>query len=192
MMEQLAIEGEKQPGVVLLNCSASPFNNRVGNALTRKGVAYEEKLENLPAISSLLFSSNPILAQILVLAQIPILIVDGKPVYAKVPECAVKVWRSPAGAAGLAAMEGSKGLVAVRTLEAELGGRRYIDSEALGYVDVALVPLMTPWSLTSISMVFAWRRSARRWRCGGKGTTIEAGGKEEGEDIDSSEKQLFR
>ncbi|KAG8051250.1 hypothetical protein GUJ93_ZPchr0009g741 [Zizania palustris] len=117
------MEGEKeQPGVVLLNCSARPFNNRVGNALTRKGVAYEKKLENLPAISPLLFSSNPILAQILV------------------PECAVKVWRSPAGAAGLAAMEGSKGLVAVlRTLEAELGGRRYIGGESLGYVDMALL-----------------------------------------------------
>ncbi|KAG8094238.1 hypothetical protein GUJ93_ZPchr0012g20494 [Zizania palustris] len=65
---QLAMEGEKQqPGVVLLNCSASPFNNRIGNALTRKGIAYEKKLENLPAISPLPFSSNPILAQILVL-----------------------------------------------------------------------------------------------------------------------------
>ncbi|KAG8062765.1 hypothetical protein GUJ93_ZPchr0010g9581 [Zizania palustris] len=119
------MEGEKQqPGVVLLNCSASPFNNRVGNALTRKGVAYEKKLENLPAISPLLFSSNPILAQIL-------------------------VWRSLAGATGLAAMEGSKGLVAVlRTLEAELGGRRYIDGESLGYVDMALVPLMMLWFLT--------------------------------------------
>ncbi|KAG8094641.1 hypothetical protein GUJ93_ZPchr0012g19704 [Zizania palustris] len=113
------MEGEKQqPGVVLLNCSASPFNNRVGNALTRKGVAYEKKLENLPAISPLLFSSNPILAQIL-------------------------VWRSPAGAAGLAAIEGSKGLVAVlRTLEVELGGRRYIGDESLSYVDMALVKII--------------------------------------------------
>ncbi|KAG8062855.1 hypothetical protein GUJ93_ZPchr0003g16878 [Zizania palustris] len=180
------MEGEmKQTGVVLLNSSASPFGNRVRIALARKGVAYEEKQENLPAKSPLLLSSNP------VLAQVPVLIVDGKPVCeslailefideayagvgepllppaddpfarararfwaayidAKVPECAVKVWRSPAGAAGSAAVEeGSKGLVAVlRTLEAELGGRRYFGGEALGYVDVVLVPFMTPWFLT--------------------------------------------
>ncbi|KAG8066951.1 hypothetical protein GUJ93_ZPchr0005g16040 [Zizania palustris] len=46
-------------------------------------------------------------------------------------------------------MEGSKGLVVVlRTLEAEVGGRRYIDGESLGYVDMALVPLMMLWFLT--------------------------------------------
>ncbi|KAG8069172.1 hypothetical protein GUJ93_ZPchr0005g14787 [Zizania palustris] len=36
----------------------------------------------------------------------------------------------------------------LRMLEAELGGRRYIGGESLGYVDMALVPLMTPWFLT--------------------------------------------
>ncbi|KAG8081828.1 hypothetical protein GUJ93_ZPchr0014g46826 [Zizania palustris] len=117
------MEEKQQPGVVLLNCSASPFDNRVGIALARKGVAYEEKLENLPAIS-LLLSSNP------VLAQIPVLIVDG-------------------GTASLVTVEGSKGLVAVlRTLEAELGRRCYIGGEALDYRDVALVSFMTPWFLT--------------------------------------------
>ncbi|KAG8062856.1 hypothetical protein GUJ93_ZPchr0003g18198 [Zizania palustris] len=179
------MEGEKkQTSVVLLNCSVSPFGNRVRIALARKGVAYEERPENLTAKSPLLLSSNP------VLAKIPVLIVDGKPVCeslailefideayagagepllppaddpfarararfwaayvdAKVPESAVKVWRSPAGAAGSAAVEeGTKGLVAVlRTLEEELGEKRYFGGETLGYVDVALVPF-TPWFLT--------------------------------------------
>lgn len=60
--------------VVLLNCFVSPFGNRVRIALKLKGVAYEEKAENLAAKSPLLLSSNP------VHAQVPVLIVDGKPV----------------------------------------------------------------------------------------------------------------
>ena len=60
--------------VVLLNCFVSPFGNRVRIALKLKGVAYEEKAENLAAKSPLLLSSNP------VHAKVPVLIVDGKPV----------------------------------------------------------------------------------------------------------------
>ncbi|KAL6894590.1 hypothetical protein ACP4OV_008688 [Aristida adscensionis] len=68
------MEGEKKPSVVLLNCFVSPFGNRVRIALARKGVAFEEKPENLGAKSPLLLSSNP------VHAKVPVLLVDGKPV----------------------------------------------------------------------------------------------------------------
>jgi glutathione S-transferase len=64
----------------------------------------------------------------------------------QLPECAVRVWRSPKGAA--AVEEGKKDLVAVlKTLEAELGAKPYFAGDALGYVDVALVPF-APWFLT--------------------------------------------
>ncbi|XP_062213348.1 probable glutathione S-transferase parA [Phragmites australis] len=73
------MEGDKANGggggdVVLLNCFVSPFGNRVKIALARKGVAYEEKSENLAAKSPLLLSSNP------VHAKIPVLLVGGKAV----------------------------------------------------------------------------------------------------------------
>ncbi|XP_040378599.1 probable glutathione S-transferase parA [Oryza brachyantha] len=179
------MEGEKkkkQSEVVLLNCKWSMFGNRVRIALKRKGVAYEERPENLAAKSALLLSSNP------VHGKIPVLIVDGRAVCeslvilefideafagagesllpagahdraqarfwasyvdTKLAECAGRVWRSPAGAAGAAAVEEAReGLVAaLRTLEAELGGKAYFGGEALGYVDVALAPF-TPWFLT--------------------------------------------
>ncbi|XP_062209363.1 probable glutathione S-transferase parA [Phragmites australis] len=178
------MEGDKKAngsgrGVVLLNCFVSPFGNRIRIALARKGVAYEEKSENLAAKSPLLLSSNP------VHATVPVLIVDGKAVceslviiefieeafagvdeallpsdpYArgharfwasyidtKLPACALRVWQSPKGAP--AAVEGKKDMVAVlKTLEAGLGGKPYFGGEALGYVDVALVPF-APWFLT--------------------------------------------
>jgi len=64
----------------------------------------------------------------------------------QLPESAVRVWRSPKGAA--AVEEGRKDLVAVlKTLEAELGAKPYFAGDALGYVDVALVPF-APWFLT--------------------------------------------
>ncbi|KAF8683064.1 hypothetical protein HU200_045051 [Digitaria exilis] len=64
----------------------------------------------------------------------------------KLPGCAVRVWRSPKGAA--AVEEGKKDMVAVlKTLEAELGAKPYFAGDALGYVDVALVPF-APWFLT--------------------------------------------
>lgn len=66
--------GDKAASVVLLNCFVSPFGNRVRIALKLKGVAYEEKAENLAAKSPLLLSSNP------VHGQVPVLIVGGKPV----------------------------------------------------------------------------------------------------------------
>ncbi|CAN6310061.1 unnamed protein product [Urochloa humidicola] len=165
--------------LVLLNCFVSPFGNRVRIALKRKGLAYEEKPQNLADKSPLLLSSNP------VHAKVPVLLVGGRSVCeslvilefideafpgdgeqllptapcaraharfwasyvdTKVPECAVRVWRSPKGAA--AVEEGKKDLVAVlKTLEAELGGKPYFGGEALGYVDVALVPF-APWFLT--------------------------------------------
>ncbi|KAL6637226.1 hypothetical protein ACP70R_024798 [Stipagrostis hirtigluma subsp. patula] len=174
-----AANGAGAGGVVLLNCFVSPFGNRVKIALARKGVAYEEKPENLAAKSPLLLSSNP------VHAKIPVLLVDGKPVCeslvilefiddafagagepllpadpharararfwasyvdAKLPDCARRVWQSPKGAA--AAAEGREGMVAaLRALEAELGGRRYFGGDALGLVDVALVPF-APWFAT--------------------------------------------
>ncbi|XP_052150318.1 probable glutathione S-transferase GSTU1 [Oryza glaberrima] len=177
------MEGEKK-SVVLINCAVSMYGNRVRIALARKGVAYEEKPENLAAKSALLLSSNP------VHGQVPVLLVGGKPVCeslvilefideefagvgepllpagpyeraqarfwasyidAKLAPCAGRVWRSPAGSAGSAAVEAARGelVAAMRTLEAELGGRRYFGGggEALGYVDVALAPF-TAWFAT--------------------------------------------
>ena len=72
-----AMEGDKASGcggLVLLNCFVSPYGNRVRIALKRKGLAYEEKPENLAAKSALLLSSNP------VHAKVPVLLVGGKPV----------------------------------------------------------------------------------------------------------------
>ena len=69
------MEGDKASGgLVLLNCFVSPFGNRVRIALKRKGLAYEEKPENLAAKSALLLSSNP------VHAKVPVLLVGGKSV----------------------------------------------------------------------------------------------------------------
>jgi len=72
------MEGDKASGgcggLVLLNCFVSPFGNRVRIALKRKGLAYEEKPENLAAKSALLLSSNPIHAKV------PVLLVGGKSV----------------------------------------------------------------------------------------------------------------
>lgn len=68
-----ATEGEKKMKLALLNCFVSPFGNRVKIALARKGVAYEEKSENLAAKSALLLSSNP------VHGKVPVLLVGGKP-----------------------------------------------------------------------------------------------------------------
>jgi len=167
---------------VLLNCSVSPFGNRVRIALKLKGVAYEEKAENLAAKSPLLLSSNP------VHAKIPVLIVGGKPVceslvilefiddafsstagelrllpadpYAraharfwasyvdtKLNDCAMRVWRQPKGAAAAVEAAAKDTVAALKTLEAELGGKPYFGGDALGYVDVALVPF-APWFLT--------------------------------------------
>uniref|UniRef100_A0A0D9VWU0 Glutathione S-transferase n=1 Tax=Leersia perrieri TaxID=77586 RepID=A0A0D9VWU0_9ORYZ len=168
--------GKKQPSVVLLNCSASMFGCRVRIALARKGIAYEEKPENLGAKSPLLLSSNP------VHGKIPVLIVDGKPICeslvilefideafpcepsllpsdpfarahdrfwasfvdSKIAPPAMKVWASPAPA-----VEAARGelVAAMRTLEAELGEKRYFGGDAVGFVDVALVPF-TAWFAT--------------------------------------------
>lgn len=65
----------------------------------------------------------------------------------QLPQCAVRVWRSPKGATEVVE-EGKKDLVAVlKTLEAELGEKAYFAGDKLGYVDVALVPF-APWFMT--------------------------------------------
>jgi glutathione S-transferase len=69
------MEGDKAGaggGLVLLNCFVSMFGNRVRIALKLKGLAYEEKSENLAAKSALLLSSNP------VHGKVPVLLVGGK------------------------------------------------------------------------------------------------------------------
>ncbi|EAY91179.1 hypothetical protein OsI_12788 [Oryza sativa Indica Group] len=173
------MEGEKK-SVVLINCAVSMYGNRVRIALARKGVAYEEKPENLAAKSALLLSSNP------VHGQVPVLLVGGKPVCeslvilefideafagvgepllpagpyeraqarfwasyidAKLAPCAARVWRSPAGAAAVVEAARDELVAAMRTLEAELGGKRYFGGEVVGYVDVALAPF-TAWFAT--------------------------------------------
>ncbi|GJN23942.1 hypothetical protein PR202_gb11640 [Eleusine coracana subsp. coracana] len=170
------MEGDKA-SVVLLNCFVSPFGNRVKIALARKGVAYEEKPENLAAKSPLLLSSNP------VHGKVPVLLVGGKPVceslvileyiddaFAGEPllpadpyaRAQARFWASYIDAKlpecarrvwqspkGAAAVEeGRKDMVAVlKTLEAELGGKPYFGGAALGHVDVALVTF-APWFAT--------------------------------------------
>uniref|UniRef100_A0A0E0KGR3 Glutathione S-transferase n=1 Tax=Oryza punctata TaxID=4537 RepID=A0A0E0KGR3_ORYPU len=160
------MEGEKK-SVVLLNCSVSMFGNRVRIALARKGVAFEEKPENLAAKSALLLSSNP------VHGQIPVLIVAGKPVceslvilefideeFAGVGEpllpadpyerAQARFWASYIDTRREPRERRRDELVAaMRALEAELGGvgGRYFGGEALGYVDVALAPF-TAWFAT--------------------------------------------
>jgi glutathione S-transferase len=64
----------------------------------------------------------------------------------QIPACAPKIWQSPKGAP--AVEEGKKEmLVALKTLEAELGEKPYFAGESLGYADVALVTF-APWFLT--------------------------------------------
>lgn len=60
-------------------------------------------------------------------------------------EAGMRVWQSPKGAAMEAAAKDT--VAALKTLEAELGGKAYFGGDALGYVDVALVPF-APWFLT--------------------------------------------
>ncbi|WVZ83255.1 hypothetical protein U9M48_030421 [Paspalum notatum var. saurae] len=138
------MEGDKAAVPVLTNCFVSPFGNRARIALRHKGVEYEEKLENLAAKSPLLLSSNPVHGQ----GPRPHRRRQARACYVdtKMPECAVRVWRSPTDVA--AVEEGKKDMVAaLKTLEDELGAKPYFAGNALGYVDVALVPF-APWFLT--------------------------------------------
>lgn len=62
-------------GVLILDCSASPFCLRVRLALEEKGVAYESREENLlGGKSDLLLNSNPIHKKV------PVLLHNGQPV----------------------------------------------------------------------------------------------------------------
>nr|CAB3493899.1 unnamed protein product [Digitaria exilis] len=139
--------------LVLLNCFVSPFGNRVRIALKRKGLPYEEKSENLAAKSQLLLSSNPVHG-----GKVPVLLVGDKPVCESLvilefideafPGTGEQLLPAAPCARAHALEEGKKDMVAVlKTLEAELGGKPYFAGDALGYVDVALVPF-APWFLT--------------------------------------------
>lgn len=59
----------------------------------------------------------------------------------------MRVWRQPKGAAAAVEAAAKDTVAALKTLEAELGGKPYFGGDALGYVDVALVPF-APWFLT--------------------------------------------
>ena len=61
----------------------------------------------------------------------------------------MRVWRQPKGAAAAVEAAAKDTVAALKTLEAELGrgGKPYFGGDALGYVDVVLVPF-SPWFLT--------------------------------------------
>ncbi|KAI0527112.1 hypothetical protein KFK09_002710 [Dendrobium nobile] len=160
--------------VKLLDNWASAFGVRTRIALAEKGVEYEYKEENLSDKSELLLKSNPVHKKIPVLihhdkpicesliivqyideafpSKTPILPSDP---YAraialfwadfidkKFYQYAIRVWRLKKGEE---LEETKKELVEnLRTLEAELGEKKYFGGEDFGFVDIAFVPF-TSW-----------------------------------------------
>lgn len=159
--------------VVLLDSSLSPFGQRCRIALAEKGVAYEYSEQNLAEKSELLLKSNPVHKKIPVLLHAgkpvceslvilhyideawpeaaPLLPADP---YAraqarfwadyadkKIYDCQTRLWKLK----GEAQEQAKKDMIEVlRTLEAELGDKKYFGGDAFGFVDVAFVPF-TSW-----------------------------------------------
>ncbi|KAG0466127.1 hypothetical protein HPP92_017132 [Vanilla planifolia] len=162
-----------QKGVKLLDFWVSPFGQRVRIALAEKGVEYDYHEENLAAKSELLLKSNPVNKQIPVLIHgsrsvceslIIVQYIDevwsdknrilpSDPfsraqslfwadfVDKKVYVSGSKLWKLK----GEEQEEGKKEFVeAIKTLEAELGDKKYFGGEYFGLVDIAMVPF-TAW-----------------------------------------------
>ncbi|KAG0466144.1 hypothetical protein HPP92_017724 [Vanilla planifolia] len=159
--------GEK--GVKLLDFWASPFGQRVRIALAEKGVEYDYHEEELAAKSELLLKSNPVYKKIPVLIHdgrpvceslIIIQYIDevwpGKNTFVpsdpysraqarfwadyiekKVYVTGSKLWKLK----GEEQEECKKELVEIiKTLERELGSKKYFGGESFGLVDITLVP----------------------------------------------------
>ncbi|KAG0467807.1 hypothetical protein HPP92_017135 [Vanilla planifolia] len=159
--------GEK--GVKLLDFWASPFGQRVRIALAEKGVEYDYHEEDLATKSELLVKSNPVYKKVPVLIHDgrPVCesliivqyidevwpgkntIVPSDPysraqarfwadyVDKKVYVTGSKLWKLK----GEEQEEGKKELVEIiKTLEGELGSKKYFGGESFGLVDITLVP----------------------------------------------------
>ncbi|PKA66035.1 putative glutathione S-transferase parA [Apostasia shenzhenica] len=165
-----------EKGVKLLDYWVSPFGQRCRIALAEKGIEYEHKEENLGDKSDLLLKSNPIYKKIPVLlhdgnpisesliivqyidetwpGESPFLPSDP---YAraqarfwadfidkKVYECSKRVFSLK----GEAQEEAKKEFIGfLKTVEAELGEKKYFGGDTLGFVDISLVPF-TSWFYT--------------------------------------------
>ncbi|KAG0475478.1 hypothetical protein HPP92_015164 [Vanilla planifolia] len=163
--------GEK--GVKLLNSWFSPFGHRARIALAEKGVDYDHIEENLYSKSELLLKSNPIhkkipvllhdgkpICESLIIVQYideawpekkPILPSDpyhraqalfwSDYVDKKIYETSIKLLKLT----GEAQEEAKKELIEnLKTLEAELGDKKYFGGEVFGFVDIAMLPF-TNW-----------------------------------------------
>ncbi|KAG1348215.1 Glutathione S-transferase U25 [Cocos nucifera] len=126
--------------VVLLSSWASVFGLRVQIALAEKEVDYEFREEDLFDKSPLLLESNP------VHRKVPVLIHNGKPVCEssiiiqyidEIYPCGSRIWKNKGDIQAAAKKE----LIGIlKQLEGELGERPFFSGEALGYVDIELVP----------------------------------------------------
>ncbi|KAL0914428.1 hypothetical protein M5K25_014774 [Dendrobium thyrsiflorum] len=164
----------EEKGVKLLDLWSSPFGQRCRIALAEKEVEYEYNEENLSDKSELLLKSNPIYKKIPVLihdgkpvcesliivqyidevwpSKTPILPSDpyaraqarfwADYVDKKVYECGTRLWKLKGGEALQEAKE--EFILILKTLEAELGDKKYFGGETFGLVDIALVPF-TSW-----------------------------------------------
>ncbi|CAN1263137.1 Probable glutathione S-transferase parA [Linum perenne] len=156
---------EDKGSVILLDFWGSPFGMRVRIALAEKGVKYEYKEEHLLTWtkSPLLLESNPIHKKI------PVLIHNGKPISESmvILQYIDEIWNDTApllpsdpyqrsqarfwadfvekkAGKGEEKEAGKKELIeALKILEEELGNKTYFGGEAIGYVDLALVPFYT-------------------------------------------------
>ncbi|KAG0466146.1 hypothetical protein HPP92_017726 [Vanilla planifolia] len=176
-----------QKGLKLVDFWASPFGQRVRIALAEKGVEYDYHEENLPAKSELLLKCNPVHKKIPVLIhdgrpvceslfiiqyidevwpdENPIIPSDpysraqtrfwADYVEKKVYLTGGKLWKLK----GEELEEGKKEFVEiVKTLEEELGNKKYFGGESFGLVDIALVPF-TSWFY--VYEVFGWIKVER-------------------------------
>nr|BAK22528.1 tau glutathione S-transferase [Allium cepa] len=165
-----------EKGIILLDFWVSPFGQRCRIALAEKGIEYEYREENLADKSPLLLKSNPIYKKIPVLIHdgkpiceslIIVQYIDEvwsqnaklvpEDAYArsqarfwadfidkKIYDCGTRLWKLK----GEGQEEAKKEFIDIlKTLEKELGDKKFFNGDTFGYVDIALVPF-TAWFYT--------------------------------------------
>ncbi|XP_057465469.1 probable glutathione S-transferase parA [Actinidia eriantha] len=158
--------------VTLLDLWASPFAMRVKIALAEKGIEFESKEDDLSNKSPLLLEMNPVKKQIpvlihngkpvceslIIMQYIDEVWTHKSPLLPRDPcqRAQARFWADyvdnkicSLGRMVCLAQEGAKKelIECFKLLEGELGDKPYFGGESLGFVDVALVPFLTWFSV---------------------------------------------